>query len=58
MAERGLITRIRQAVGETPNLPGDILLFAPPLVITDEEVDRMVAIVADSVEAAVRTPRL
>jgi putrescine aminotransferase len=57
MAERGLITRIRPAVGEAPNLPGDILLFAPPLVITDAEVDRMVAIVADSVEAAVRTPR-
>jgi adenosylmethionine-8-amino-7-oxononanoate aminotransferase len=39
--DRGLFTR---AIG-------DILAFSPPLIITDEEVDRMVAIVRDAVAA-------
>ncbi|MEM7031416.1 MAG: aspartate aminotransferase family protein [Chloroflexota bacterium] len=40
MQEKGLITR---AVG-------DVIVFAPPLVINEEEVDKIVEIVRDSVE--------
>jgi len=39
--ERGLFTR---------NI-GDILAFAPPLVITEGEVDRIVTIVREALEA-------
>jgi adenosylmethionine-8-amino-7-oxononanoate aminotransferase len=39
--ERGLFTRSI----------GDILAFAPPLVISDEEVDRIVTIVREALEA-------
>ena len=42
--ERGLITR---AVG-------DVVVFAPPLIINAAEVDQMVAIVRESVEACVK----
>lgn len=40
--QRGLITRVK----------GDSLLLAPPLVITPEQVDRIVSIVGESVAAA------
>lgn len=40
--ERGLITRAK----------GDSLLLAPPLVITPEQVDRIVEIVGESIQAA------
>ena len=39
--ERGLFSRIK----------GDIYLLAPPIVITNEQLDRAVGILADSVEA-------
>ena len=42
MIKRGLVTRIR----------GDSIFFAPPLVITETEVDRLIAITRDAVKAA------
>jgi putrescine aminotransferase len=46
--KRGVVTRTRPAVGPHPN-PGDGIFFAPPLVITPDEVDRIVAATAESV---------
>ena len=48
MMQRGVITRIRPAVGAHP-APGDILFFAPPLIITEAEVDRLVNVAHDAV---------
>jgi adenosylmethionine-8-amino-7-oxononanoate aminotransferase len=42
--ERGLFTR---AIG-------DILAFAPPLVISEDEVDQIVTIVREALEAVAR----
>jgi adenosylmethionine-8-amino-7-oxononanoate aminotransferase len=50
MMKRGVITRTRPAVGAHP-APGDILFFAPPLVISGAEIDRLVSIARDAVEA-------
>ncbi|MDR7449891.1 MAG: aspartate aminotransferase family protein [Armatimonadota bacterium] len=48
---RGLLTRIR--VGSTGEYPiGDTLLLAPPLVVTEAQVDRIVEIVRDAIRAA------
>jgi putrescine aminotransferase len=41
MRKRGAITRNR----------GDVVCFAPPLIITEQQVDDLVAIVRDSIEA-------
>jgi len=48
MMQRGVITRIRPAVGAHP-ASGDILFFAPPLIITEAEVDRLVNVAHDAV---------
>lgn len=45
MIKRGLVTRIR----------GDSIFFAPPLVITETEVDRLIAITRDAVKAVLGT---
>ncbi|PYR73382.1 MAG: aspartate aminotransferase family protein [Acidobacteria bacterium] len=50
MMKRGLITRTRPAAGAHP-APGDMVFFAPPLVITAPEIDRMVGIAREAVEA-------
>ena len=39
--DRGLFTRVM----------GDILMFSPPLVISEDEVDRIVTIVREALEA-------
>src|SRR4029077_3295752 len=49
MMKRGVITRTRPAVGAHP-APGDILFFAPPLVVTEGEIDRLVSAARDAVE--------
>ena len=41
MRERGLITRVK----------GDIILLAPPLIVSEQEVDTIVNVVAESVDA-------
>jgi putrescine---pyruvate transaminase len=50
MRNRGLITRTRPVGGEHP-AAGDQVLFAPPLIINEEQIHRMVGIAKDSVEA-------
>lgn len=50
MQKRGVVTRMRPMAGEHP-APGDEILFAPPLVITEAEIDRMVDVVRESVKA-------
>ncbi|MEN3337113.1 MAG: hypothetical protein V7647_789, partial [Acidobacteriota bacterium] len=47
--KRGVVTRTRPPVGPHPN-PGDGIFFAPPLVITPDEIDRIVAATAESVD--------
>jgi adenosylmethionine-8-amino-7-oxononanoate aminotransferase len=49
MMKRGVITRTRPAVGAHP-APGDVIFFAPPLVVTEAEIDRFVSVAHDAVE--------
>src|SRR5260221_126979 len=49
MMKRGVITRTRPAVGPDP-APGDILFFAPPLIVTEADIDRLVGVARESVE--------
>ena len=48
MMKRGVITRTRPAVGPHP-APGDVLFFAPPLVVTEAEIDRLVEVAREAV---------
>jgi putrescine---pyruvate transaminase len=50
MMARGVVTRVRPTAGPHP-APGDAVFFAPPLVITEAEVDRMVAAAREAVKA-------
>jgi putrescine aminotransferase len=50
MVKRGVITRTRPSAGEHP-APGDIVFFAPPLIVTEAEVDRLVSVARDAVKA-------
>jgi adenosylmethionine-8-amino-7-oxononanoate aminotransferase len=52
MAKRGLMTRVRPVAGAHP-ANGDQIFFAPPLVVTEVEVDRIVSITRDAVQAVV-----
>ena len=49
MMRRGVITRTRPAVGAHP-AQGDVLFFAPPLVVTEAEIDRLVSVARDAVK--------
>jgi len=51
MKKRGVITRTRPAVGPHPG-PGDILFFAPPLVVSAGEIDRLVTAARGATKAA------
>jgi adenosylmethionine-8-amino-7-oxononanoate aminotransferase len=44
-----VITRTRPAVGAHP-AQGDVLFFAPPLVVTEDEIDRLVSVARDAVK--------
>ncbi len=52
MLKRGVITRTRGSGGAHPAI-GDCVCFAPPLVITEAEIDRMVSAVAEALSAVV-----
>jgi len=52
MIQRGLVTRTRATGGAHPAI-GDCVCFAPPLVITETEIDRMVSVAAESLNAVV-----
>jgi adenosylmethionine-8-amino-7-oxononanoate aminotransferase len=50
MMKRGVVTRTIRAAGPHP-APGDAVFFAPPLVITEGEVDRLVSVARDAARA-------
>lgn len=50
LKKRGLLTRSRPAGGNHP-AAGDQILFAPPLIINSEQVQQIVAVLCESVEA-------
>ena len=50
MVKRGLVTRVRATAGAHP-ANGDVIMFAPPLVVTGEEIDRIVGVARDAVKA-------
>src|SRR6059058_2980098 len=54
MMKRGVVTRTRAVVGPHP-APGDAIYFAPPLVVTEAEVDRLSAVARDAVKAVLGT---
>lgn len=49
MRKRGVITRTRPVAGANP-APGDQILFAPPLIITEEQINKMVSVLREAVE--------
>jgi adenosylmethionine-8-amino-7-oxononanoate aminotransferase len=50
MMKRGLVSRVRvQSAG--PAGTGDTIFFAPPLVVTAAEVDRIISVTRDAVKA-------
>jgi putrescine---pyruvate transaminase len=50
MMKRGVITRTRPSAGAHP-APGDLLFFAPPLVATEADIDRLVSVAREAVDA-------
>jgi adenosylmethionine-8-amino-7-oxononanoate aminotransferase len=50
MMKRDVVTRVRPVSGPHP-ANGDTVFFAPPLVLTDKDVDRLVSVARDSVKA-------
>ncbi len=49
MMARGVITRTR-AVGRPASRPGRLVFFAPPLVVTEAEVDRLIGVTRDAIK--------
>jgi len=49
MMKRGVVTRTRPSAGAHP-APGDSVYFAPPLVVTEAEIDRLVSVTRDAVK--------
>src|SRR3989454_1046586 len=49
MMKRGVVTRTRPAAGAHP-APGDSVYFAPPLVVTAAEIDRLVSVTRDAIK--------
>jgi putrescine aminotransferase len=50
MMKRGVITRTRPASGPDP-AGGDTLFFAPPLVVNEADIDRLVSVARDAFHA-------
>jgi adenosylmethionine-8-amino-7-oxononanoate aminotransferase len=50
MMKRDVVTRVRTVAGPHP-ATGDTVFYAPPLVVTEKEVDRLVAVTRDAVKA-------
>src|SRR2546426_957491 len=50
MMKRGVVTRTRAVVGPHP-APGDAIYFAPPLIVTEAEIERIVGVARDAVQA-------
>ncbi len=47
MMKRGVVTRTLRAAGPHP-APGDVVLFAPPLIVSEAEIDRFVNVARDA----------
>ena len=47
MMKRGVVTRTRPAAGAHP-APADVVFFAPPLIVTETEIDRLVSVARDA----------
>ena len=41
------------ATGNANGVDGDLILLGPPFVVSDAELERIVAVLAESIEAAV-----
>jgi putrescine aminotransferase len=50
MSKRGVMTRVRATGGPHP-ANGDCVFFAPPLIVKEDEVDRLVSVTRDAVKA-------
>ena len=50
MTKRGVITRVRPVACAHP-ATGDTIFYAPPLVISEAEVDRLVSVTRDAVKS-------
>jgi putrescine---pyruvate transaminase len=50
MAKRGVMTRTRPVAGAHP-APGDMVYYAPPLIVTGEQIDRLVDVTREAVTA-------
>lgn len=53
LRNRGVITRTRSVAGGHP-APGDQVLFAPPLIISERDIEDLVAKTRDAVDAVIR----
>ncbi len=51
--ERGVL--VYSGTGNANGVDGDTILLGPPFVVTDPELERIVAVLAESIEAAVAT---
>jgi hypothetical protein len=49
--DRGVL--VYSATGNANGIDGDLILLGPPFVISDPEIERIVAVLADSIDAAV-----
>ena len=47
MMKRGVVTRTRPTAGPHP-APGDMVVFAPPLIVIEAEIDRLVSVARDA----------
>jgi putrescine---pyruvate transaminase len=54
MRKRAVITRTLPSGGAHP-APGDMIFFAPPLIVTEAEIDRFVGVAADAAKAVFGT---
>jgi adenosylmethionine-8-amino-7-oxononanoate aminotransferase len=52
MMKRGVVTRVRPVSGPHP-APGDTVYYAPPLIVTPAEVDRLIEVTRDALKAVV-----
>jgi adenosylmethionine-8-amino-7-oxononanoate aminotransferase len=49
MMKRGVVTRTRPTAGSHP-APGDAVFFAPPLIVNEAEIDRLVSVSAEALK--------
>ena len=48
----GLLVKVED--GRVTRVKGDSILFAPPLVITEDQIDRIVNVTGDAIEEVVK----